>query len=980
MAGDIKFCRKCGTKNSIGAKFCIGCGEAFVMVPPTASKSTTPNVAAAQPVSTASVNNAQAGVQSTQAQRPVAQKATMVTPQQTPQAMPNLQTAAPRPVVTTPQAPKQEPDWRKGTKTNVQDTSPKITVDPPKKSKLVKVSDDNPNKKAYETRGAASLAPITKKKGINGNAIIAIVLVIAIFFVTAFGYPGFLRSKPGKDSFDTSGNKGSGIKVTAEVDEESSSYVDYLLPTEYEMKEIATGTVTEEERTLSDAGVRVTIEDGFMGDASERDVKVSRVTENVEYTFDGEEYIPLTMYDVKVDGITEHSLLTIELPMDKSKAPLYGAGYIDEKTGQLVPAINEYDPDTGMLTIYTTHLTTFCGIPIENEKTRNAALSYITGAELLEAQDDIKNFDPKAVLEILRDSFEGDGSLSVGLNNMDRFSILQTAVSAASDAVELSRAEIVSTVAEGSSKVIYMTGNVGTIGEILNTNFGKAGTWSQGAEWGRRATTAAPYEMALKEIYPPKTLSNLADKLNNAGRILALYKIAQNINKTGWTSKETGTDIYKFVLNEMMALYLEYGNAAPALGIYMTGVGIFACLLDYVYSEALSGRKQVYISAYQRYYSSDKGHWSDDKFMEEFRKAVNESGDPTATAKVIDDYVNKFWEEADSFSPEYFESIITPEDKAAWGIAGQAGLTPEIRKEISENYKARLMKERIPKLLEEFQRQMELELIEKYQRDIDQTRRHWNQKIILTITSEDRPSSSKEKSKYAGCVARFKGITTKVNDPDSWSCVLNSEGSGEIKFTLLAHMLNNPGTEIEVVKMDGIKERLLCTESFKFKEYFGEISCMIVLPDIEIEETEAAEYNEIEAYGHRILLPAGTIVKTRFDGEREGGGKDANGNTIIGYAENYTYYIDGVDWDGFLEYVDKTFDFSSAKANGTSKKDLKKQFEKRRDMKFTVVYDLVYGDLKVSATFCPESFKKNNAQAFAEQDYDVKIDFSDPNY
>lgn len=652
-----------------------------------------------------------------------------------------------------------------------------------------------------------------KTKTVRG--IVAAVLVFALLF-TSFVKPGFLRKKPGGN-----GGKENIISESGTGHSQDGYTGETLLKSEYKTELIAEGTLTLEDSTLEKDGVSVTVEEGFLG--KERDIQIKRVTEDVSYSFDGEE-VPLTVYEVDIDGIHDGSMITIDLPMDKKAAPEYGAGYIDDETGELKPALSTYDPDTGILTIHTTHLTKFCGIPIVNEKTKNAALGYVSGYDFIDSSEKI---DYNTMINLLKTSLENDGNIECGMSVLDKISMVQGGASFLDGLAGAPAADGVVTGMDGAGHLIYKN-SVGTVGEIFNTNYGKSGSLSLTPEFGKKPVHIEGYDSKLKTVYPSKVIEKIGDGLTWAGRFLSLLKVTKGVYEEGLHSKSAGSEALKWAAGEAITLYIKYGTYTAGLSVYMVGVGALGLAIDYVYSEALAGRKEVYVHAYTKYYAGE-GHRTDDEWIAEFKKIMNNGGGQKEFDAAIDEYVNKFWKECDKISDSYLASVLTDDDRAAWGVATGAGLTPEIRKDISDNYKARLVTKRMPAIFQKLALQNEWELAEKYEAQVESLRKLWNQDITLSIDTMDGLSApgsedgdeEDEKCYYAGCTVRFKDIKGKVSDPKAWETVLNKEGKGSIKFKLFPHMLYNVGNEIEIVRTEGGKETVLLTDTFDFQEPYS---------------------------------------------------------------------------------------------------------------------------------------------------------------
>lgn len=824
MAADRKYCRRCGTENSKDAKFCRKCGTAFAMPaqgepPKPVKKEEYLCEYCGQPIEPGVEKCSYCG-----ADIPENVRASLMTAA----AVRKTKAATAKPV-------------KKQTS-----LKPAAAADSPrtKTAKQPKKAESKPAKD-----------PTAPKK--SGKKLIAAVTAAAFFLETAFGYPGFLR------------NKKSGGYSPAVVEQLSGEIVEsqtggnYGLPhidvDSLELVNVAEGTLTTEERTLSEAGVSVSIGDGFMGDAEERGIEINRVPEKVNCSLDEEAEVPLTIYEVNIDGIESGSMISIDLPMDKDEAPLYGAGYIDEETGIVRPCINEYDPETGILSITTTHLTKFCGIPIENEKTCMAALEYVGYSDI---EEDLSLAQLQNLMPILKANTgeEDKGNFvkawsffeDVANSSFDEGSNKRDKMAMATDILGLgSIDEIARTAAEGASNKIYMTGNMGSTGEIMNTNWGKAGAWKAEVQaFGKSKTTIAAYNDKLASTYPSGAIEKISDGLQKAGWLMAAVKIAKSGIKEGWTSGKTAKEAYGFVVSDSIGIFSKLKLIRPtaAMNVAMIGVALFSIALDTFYTEALEGRKEVYVRAYNQYYSSKDHHRSDDQWIAVFKKILKNGGTEKDIMNEIDRYVNEFWNDHVRWlDADYYEFVMTEDEKIAWGAQTAEGLTPELMKELSDNYKGRLMKNRMPQIFTSLTVEAQSEMEEQYLAQIQDLRRTMNQTIELGITSGDT-FSNKEKSDNAGLIVRFKDLNGKVDDPKSWQTTLSKSGRGHIDFTLFAHMFYGIGNEIEVVRGEGPDEEVLFTDTIYLKDDYGTgIYGTYIVPATEEEETEpVAEPDETE--------------------------------------------------------------------------------------------------------------------------------------
>lgn len=719
--------------------------------------------------------------------------------------------------------------------------------------------------------------PVTPKH--FGKRAVAFATACAVFLVTAFGYPGFLKTKDGNDN-----NTTAHITSNQTYPNDDQNDGDNPLLKDFKSKRVAEGTITRENRSLSDKGVSVTIENGFMGDAETRNVEVNKITETVNYSFDGTEEVPLTVYDVKVEGISTESMLTIELPMDKSAAPMYGAGYIDEESGELIPVINKYDPETGILTIRTTHLTKFCGIPIENENTRKATIHFTSD---LEEETEMSDAEREKLLAILNKNTEQEPSVASGWQLFEEVCSIKDKAGMINDVLALgSIGEIVNTGADGASSIIYMGGNYGTTGEIMNTNWGKAGAWSAEVQGFKTPTKIVNYDDQLKSVYPSGVIDKIGTALQVTGWTMALVKIGRSINEEGLRTDKTAAVAYQALISEAVGIFdrMNLINAPTALSVYMIGVSCFGLALDYVYTTALEGRKEVYLKAYNKYYNRPENHRTDDDWIKVLKPFMKPGGGgEEAVMNEIDRYCKEFWEHADKLDIEYLESIMTEDDKIAWGAAGAAGLTQELKDAISSDYKKQLLSKRMPDIFKEITEEAEWQLRESQLRYMNQLHYTLNQIVTLDIESDSNTFGSDGICEYAGCIVRFKDIKNKVADPKDWETVLDSQGKGQIKFTFFAHMFSNVGTEIEIVRIEDGREEVLITDNSEFEDHYWGMSAEYTIKNASYEKASGGLSLEVKETDVSDIFGFST-----FESDEE---RLYSGNVTANVLDNYDIEI-----------------------------------------------------------------------------------------
>jgi hypothetical protein len=142
-------------------------------------------------------------------------------------------------------------------------------------------------------------------------------------------------------------------------------------------------------------------------------------------------------------------------------------------------------------------------------------------------------------------------------------------------------------------------------------------------------------------------LSGFSNALTNVGGALSLLQVVADLSRG--EPKMAGANALKNALGFAVS---KFGTAA----LQVAFVGVFA--IDYslgkFYSEAISGREQIYIDAYTRYYSRNSTYGAPNfkvknnvDWYRTFRKIMAEANNPKEAnekiEKAIDDYVSYFW-------------------------------------------------------------------------------------------------------------------------------------------------------------------------------------------------------------------------------------------------------------------------------------------------------------------------------------------------
>ncbi|HCS11234.1 MAG TPA: hypothetical protein DIV40_07250, partial [Clostridiales bacterium] len=148
--------------------------------------------------------------------------------------------------------------------------------------------------------------------------------------------------------------------------------------TSVKLPEHITGTVSEENLTVSQDGVSFTIEEGSV--LKDTDVEISQKKDLPPFIVEDEEII-VTAYDFSVSGEEPSGVMTLEIPFTAPDNEVYAA-YYNSESGEWEPVVFEYDIERKCAVIYTTHLSSYGLFTVKNENTRNALIAYTYNLEV----------------------------------------------------------------------------------------------------------------------------------------------------------------------------------------------------------------------------------------------------------------------------------------------------------------------------------------------------------------------------------------------------------------------------------------------------------------------------------------------------------------------------------------------------------------------------------------------------------------------
>ena len=153
-----------------------------------------------------------------------------------------------------------------------------------------------------------------------------------------------------------------------------------LVDTSIQLPEHITGTVSDENLTVSQDGVSFTIEESSV--LKDTDVEISLKEDLPPFIVEDEEII-LTAYDFSIRGDDPLGVMTLEIPFTAPDNEVFAA-YYNSESGEWEPVVFEYDIERKCAVIYTTHLSSYGLFTVKNENTRNALLAYTYNLELAE--------------------------------------------------------------------------------------------------------------------------------------------------------------------------------------------------------------------------------------------------------------------------------------------------------------------------------------------------------------------------------------------------------------------------------------------------------------------------------------------------------------------------------------------------------------------------------------------------------------------
>lgn len=239
---------------------------------------------------------------------------------------------------------------------------------------------------------------------------------------------------------------------------------------------------------------------------------------------------------------------------------------------------------------------------------------------------------------------------------------------------------------------------------------------------------------------------------------------------------------------------------SSAMNMGMVAVAVFDYTLNKFAEEAWRGRKDLYKTAYELYYSEGHpGYRSQREWYDLFWPAFTKDGmTENRLTALIDAYVNKYcdklWEDESEVAMELAEAGLV------W--TGGGGLSEGLKKDISAEYREYLYgdKDKLKKVFNAIS-----EKLEKKQYDIMKDRmmkyaKHINGVVKLHFKDV---AAKNGKSIYAGYTVKFKKMPISITDPHLWECKLDEKGEGDIQFRLFAYAAAGVKPDMVIVSPSG---------------------------------------------------------------------------------------------------------------------------------------------------------------------------------
>ncbi len=283
--------------------------------------------------------------------------------------------------------------------------------------------------------------------------------------------------------------------------------------------------------------------------------------------------------------------------------------------------------------------------------------------------------------------------------------------------------------------------------------------------------------------YSSSYLSDLSDIMGNVGSAMVLAQIAIDYQRGDELTLAVNT--WKSALNYAVSTW-----GSKALQVSFIGVTAIDYSLTKLAEDMIQGRQDIWYKAYMKYYSENNKRSGRDWYnrIKELQAYAN---GPEQFERLLenelDNYTYLFWRESDDVLALYQSDVMKQ------GFTGGGGLNDNLKKTISDEYKAHLLHQYLVPIFRQVERDLQFEMYQEYQNNLNELRSSLNQTVRFEIIDENKDSD------FAGYIAKIAPLNEKA-DPRQWRGVLNEEGSLKASFTVFGHLTAGAPYQVELYK------------------------------------------------------------------------------------------------------------------------------------------------------------------------------------
>ncbi|MDD3226368.1 MAG: hypothetical protein PHG56_02350, partial [Tissierellia bacterium] len=420
------------------------------------------------------------------------------------------------------------------------------------------------------------------------NKIISLLLIISIIF-NMVGFSGCSRTE--EKPVDTS------VKLPEQI----------------------TGTVSEENLTVSQDGVSFTIEEGSV--LKDTDVEISLKEDLPPFIVEDEE-ITVTAYDFSVSGEEPSGVMKLEIPFTAPDNEVYAA-YYNSESGEWEPVVFDYDIERKTAVIYTTHLSSYGLFTVENENTRDALIAYKYNLELAEV-------NINEAIKMLENAMEDPNTFYE-----DCFNLISNSVSIHSS-ITTNLVDVVS----------GLSSYVPTFSEGLKNNVTKFGYLLTGVEvvnaFMNDDKPAAVWKMFDSAIgFNVDKITSLSGTASMAAGLFSVGLINYALNEFISTALQGRTDMYERAYN----LYYKEKGRSTAEWVDWIRVTVVNGKDPEETGKAISAEIKRYVNQF----------WEDDLTVAEYGKDANPNAWSSGSLGGLNDSIKK---EISDYSQMTIERVV----------------------------------------------------------------------------------------------------------------------------------------------------------------------------------------------------------------------------------------------------------------------------------------------------------------------------------